>query len=34
MQTMSTTTTHHYYLRHTVVDFYVLVLVSELSKYI
>jgi hypothetical protein len=31
---MSTTTTHSYDLRHTVVDFYVLVLVSELSKYI
>ena len=31
---MSTTTTHRYDLRHTIVDFYVLVLVSELSKYI
>ena len=31
---MSTTTTHCYDLRHIIVDFYVLVLVSELSKYI
>ena len=31
---MSTTITNYYDARHTIMDFYVLILVSELSKYL